>query len=433
MPFPTLYRPPSPVRLRLLGALVLSGVVGGCTMQRPLTTSDYRALLPVLEARVEADPTDASALHALAEALVRVGETGRAYDALLEAERLDGDPRTYYALGLAEEVLGNLDEAAARYEEADPTSPYATDMAARSARLSRSVAEADLAAVLGRDGYPDPPYAQGDVAVFPFAPAGEEDPSDGPLGRGVSEAIATALASVSGLRVVPSVRIAVLLRHHGRAPADIDPAHAQRLGRLLQVRHVVIGRVGGEDGLPLGATLVDTAVGSNPDTTGVGVITASSLFDGVREVSLRLLSEMGVGLTASERDQLGRAPTKDLDALVLYGEGLLEEDAGRFDEAAAFYAEAAQRDPSFRLAAERAEALGGPAPRAPDEALLALRFTDGMIAAEGLVARRVDALGRTMGSLIAPEAGARNPEAEVGAPAAVAEPFPDPPSPPGQN
>lgn len=416
---------PSPLRspCRLVGALVL-GAFGwaGCAVQAPLTAADYRTLLPALEAQVDARPADASARRALAVALVQVDEMERAYVALLEAERLEDDPQTYYALGLAEEALGNLDEAAARYEEANPASPYASAMAGRAARLARSIAEADLAAVLDQDGYPEPPFAEGDVAVLPFA-AEADDPRARAFGRAVSEVVAAALAS-GGLRVVPTIRVAALLRHHALSPGDIDPTRAQRLGRLLQARHAVIGQA---DRDRLGATLVASAADGGVDTVGVGPVPASWL-EGAPEVAAQLLDALGADLPPETGASL---PTDDLEAFALYGRALLEEDAGRVDEAAVLYRAAAGRDPGFRLAAARAAALGGSRPPPPGDALRALRLTDGLEAADGLVARRIGALGHTLGGLVAPEAGGRNPGAEVGPRPGTVDPFPDPPAPPG--
>lgn len=413
--------------------LIVVALLAGCTGQRALAPADYRALLPSLQERAAEAPHDASAFRDLGVAYAQAGDPERAYEALLEAERLDpGDPKTYYAVGLVEEELGNLDEAIARYQDANRGSPYWQEMTARAERLARQIAQTDLATVLAAEDYPEAAYAQGDVAVFPFA--SEEG---GALGRGLSEVLARDLADVGGLRVVSGVRAQLLLEEYNLAPGDLDAARAQRLGRLLQVRWVVSGSVEAADSVRIRAVLIPSAPSSEVGASSLTAVAtpADEVFEGIGEVAARLLGELGVSLTEAEQSRLGRAPTTNAEAFLLYGRGLLAMDAGRYAEAASLYTEAFDLDPRFRLAAEQArvtEPLAATAD-APAAALLVLGIADAMVGAEGLVSDRLDALNRSLSALVIPGAGARDPAAEVTPSGPATDPFPDPPPPPRGN
>src|SRR5690606_18943140 len=77
------------------------------------------------------------------------------------------------------------------------------------------------------------------------------------------------------------------------------------------------------------------------------------LFALEKGIVLDVLDRLGVTLTAAERERFDHVPTRNLEAFLAYSRGLLEEDAGRYGEAAEFYAEAVALDPGFAEAAEK--------------------------------------------------------------------------------
>ena len=60
-----------------------------------------------------------------------------------------------------------------------------------------------------------------------------------------------------------------------------------------------------------------------------------------------IYQRMGIELTPAEREAVLHRPTENLDALLAFGLGLEAQDAGRFQEAATHFAEAARLDPGF--------------------------------------------------------------------------------------
>ncbi|MEP0549007.1 MAG: tetratricopeptide repeat protein, partial [Rhodothermales bacterium] len=116
-------------RLRLtLCLLLLASALAGCAPEAALTTADFRARLPELEARTLREPADAGALRDLGEAYAQLQRFDPARQALERAYALDADdPKTLYYLGVAHEGAGAEAEALfvlAQYERLSPDSPY---------------------------------------------------------------------------------------------------------------------------------------------------------------------------------------------------------------------------------------------------------------------------------------------------------------------
>lgn len=428
----TLQNPRSILWAPLL-CLVLSALLyTGCADRQALTPDEYRARLPALQERVEAEPEDAGAFRELGEAFAQIGEFDRAYEALRQSESLDSqDPRTYYYLGLTEEARGNLSEALARYQDAPRSSPYWGQMATRAALLSRRVAREDIAALLDRDAYPDVADVQDAVVVFPFDYRGA-DPVYRPLARGLSELLATDLAVHAQVRVLNGPAVDALMDELGLQPSDLDAARAERLGLLLRTRHAMVGTLSVDDGaVRTEAILVTQERVNSPEARAV-MGPLSDLFRLEKELVAELAQALGVPLSESEQERLDQTPTHDLQAFLLYSRGLLEEDAGRFAAAAALYSEAASLDPGFLAAAERAGEAGTLASVTPgvDEALALFPAHDGEPRSPELMSGRLAALTRTLNAYLAPGEGARDPATEVAPPSPAVAPFPAPPPPP---
>lgn len=401
-------------------------LVAGCASPQALSTDDYRALIPALQERVAAAPQDVTALNDLGEALAQAGEFEQAYETLLMAERLDGgDPRRYYYIGLIEESLGNQAKAIVRYQDAPLSSPYKQRMDERAAWLLRKEARENVAAPATNE-YP----REEAVAVLPFEYRGS-DPFYRPLGRGLSELLAADLVATGRIHVVESVQMYRLVAEFGLDPADISEARAQQLGRDLRSSHTVVGAVEVQyEAIFAEAALVTSDGTASPELTLVeGPLV--DLFRLEKELATAIIQDLGIALTAAERERLARIPTRDLSAFLLYSRGLLEEDAGRFDEAAALYASALSRDPGFLVAARRAEEVRAlPTALGVDRALAELRVADIRPVAQDLTTRRLATLSRSLNGHFVPGEGARNPTAEAAPTTRQVEPFPAPPPPP---
>ena len=435
--------------IAVAGALLLASCA---SPPRALTPEDYAVRLPQLEARVAATPDDPAARAELGEALVQTGAFARGRDELGEAERgLPTDPRVTFYLGAAEEGLDRPREALryyARYASLPARSSWRRLLARRYDALLRQTVRAEMAGrIANEDSLAYADEVTDAVAVFPLTLQGG-DSLYAPLGRGLSEMLTVDLASVDRVRVVERVRLQALLGELELSQgAAFDAATAPRLGRLLRSAHVV----GGAFAIQTEAMRTDVALWAWPREPLPGLTTRqgrlADLFALQNEIAFGVLRQLGVELTAAERDAIERIPTRNLEAFLAYSRGLLEEDAGRYARAAAHYAEAARLDPRFAEASERAEEVAELAGGLGDALALARGFVlrRGGVSSLGadpqppggstsLVEDRLATLTSTLGGVVIPGEGSRDPTGEV----PVVTPagptrgtYPEPPLPPG--
>lgn len=170
------------------------------------------------------------------------------------------------------------------------------------------------------------------------------------------------------------------------------------------------------------------------ETTEGGV---ADLFRIQKEITLQVLTTLGIEVTAAEEALIREAPTEDLLAFLLYSRALLQEDDGDFVRAAQLYGQALQRDPGFALAARRqaesqlsASAAGPAGPRLTGVATASIDPIE--IASSSLVQERSDALRASLREHVPPGDESRQPAVEGGQAGALGA-LPEPPDPPGGN
>jgi TolB-like protein len=354
-----------------LTVLALSACGAGVEIP-PVTPED----IPSLEAARTVKPRDPQLLTELGVAYFRDGR----YDAARTTLRPVGTPPTdnFVAtlyLALAHEELAQYDSARVllqdlqtRSELSDAERDAVADHVERLTRLElreaarQAVAQESALSVL--DPLPNT------IAVFPWTYQGP-DSSLKPLERGLAHLIVTDLGQVSQLRVLERTRVQALVDELALADSGrVDPGSAARSGRLLRAATVVHGTLqgapaGGEE-LRLDATAVTT-------TSGQIVATAEAddrlqrLFDLEKAVVLQLIADLGITLTAAEREAISDRPTADLQAFLAFSRGLVREDAGLYRAAEAEFGAAASLEPSFLVAASRRDRAGrlaatGPGP-----------------------------------------------------------------------
>jgi hypothetical protein len=158
------------------------------------------------------------------------------------------------------------------------------------------------------------------------------------------------------VRVLERAQIQLLLDELDLAASGaVDPTTAARGGQLLGATRIVQGQLANQaELLSLQATVANVRDGQIHSPV-LEQDSLSRYFDLQKRLVIGLYGSLGVQLTAAERERVERRPTLSLQALLEYGLGLLAEDRQDFITAAQHFRRAAELDPNFREARERAE------------------------------------------------------------------------------
>jgi tetratricopeptide (TPR) repeat protein len=285
---------------------------------------------------------------------------GRCDDAKTAAGRgielVPTDPVGPLVLGQCLEGEGRFDEAIATYarfaeEHGDEPGATAVD-GRREIALRRQATALAQRAIRFEDSLAAVPPDPQAVGVLPLVIDGEA--SYQPLSRGLAHMITTDLALLGRFRVVERIQLGALMQELELAQGSrVDSATVARVGRLARAARLVQGLVAvpSEDDTRLESSLV-LASGEvvNP------LRLRGSFQDLMRmekDLVVRVVTALGYQLTQAERQLILESGTRDLIAFLAFSRGLLAEDAGDYEQAAAHYAEALRRDPAFGQARDR--------------------------------------------------------------------------------
>lgn len=323
---------------------------------------DYREEVAHLQREIAENPGDAGAFRDLGTIYVRTQRAAEGYQYLQKAFSRDGDdPKTLFYLGVASERIGKRQTAQRlheRYAEMPEDSPYRTLMRGRYEWLLRQEIRRKMRAFRAReDSLRVAPHA---VAVLPLAYQGSDD-RYAPLGHGLSEMITVDLANIDELTLVERTRLQELLKELDLAQSEyVDPSTAPRVGQLLGAGRLIGGgyTVLGEKELRTDIALADLEEGSTPalETQSEAL---EKLFQLEKEIVFQLVDQLGVELSAEERKEIERVPTRNLQAFLAYSQGLEAEARGDYETAAQAFQRAHELDPSFTEAADRQEEAEG--------------------------------------------------------------------------
>lgn len=346
-------------RLRLLPALLGLLVAGGCATTQP--GPDVGAAdVPRLEAAHEADPDDVGVLTRLGVAYFRAGEHQAAAETLDEAiETGSASGTAYLFLGLANEELGEwaaARDAYAAYLQVADDPEMAERIRGRQALVGRRALQAEARNALAREAElsqadPTPRSA----AVFPFR-LFTDDPELEPLGVALADMMTTDLQLSGGIVVLERTQVQTLIDEMDLTEAGFtEEATGARAGRLLRAEHVVQGAL---TTLEEELLRMDADVLATERAASIGEAEEQDLlemlFDMEKEIVLQVIDILGVDLTPAEREAINENRAENLLAFLAYGRGLMAMDEGNFGEAQQHFQQAAQLDPSFAPAQEKA-------------------------------------------------------------------------------
>ena len=193
------------------------------------------------------------------------------------------------------------------------------------------------------------------VVGVPAFDAAVRDTSMSALGYGLADLLLTDLARSQRLVVVERLRLDAITRELQLAQAGmVDDASAPRVGRLVQARYLVLGKV---LEMPDGQLRIDTRVVEVP-TSDIGRPLSFSaptlrVIEAERALALRLLEELGVAASPQLKAQLDSLPTLSFPALLAYSRGVRSLAMRDLKGAAENFENALTFDPTFGLARSR--------------------------------------------------------------------------------
>lgn len=189
-----------------------------------------------------------------------------------------------------------------------------------------------------------PAAPQRTVAVLPLAGgAGMEG-----LGFAMSEILARDLAVVPRVRVVERTRLDAVLKELGFAASGrLAPASVPRAGRLVGAERLMSGSVTrAGQGAAVAVALLDVTTGTSSPLYNER-LAMNGVIDAQERLADRAFTTLGITLTPAERVRLAKRPTRNIDALIAFGNGRRADALGNATQARTFYAQAARLDPRF--------------------------------------------------------------------------------------
>jgi tetratricopeptide (TPR) repeat protein len=195
------------------------------------------------------------------------------------------------------------------------------------------------------------------VGVLPFLVDG--NPEYQPLSVGLAHMLTTDLALLQRFPMVERVVLNALLQELELPPELIDPESAARTGRLTRASRMILGTlsVPSEPGTRLGGNIIlETGELIEPLTLEGDLRDLLAL---EKTFALQIAENLGYQLSEAERQRILENQPGSLAAFLAFSKGLLEEDLGNFENAAAYFQEAVREDPQYEEAQEHLEGAVG--------------------------------------------------------------------------
>lgn len=358
------------LRILMLAALV-GLLLAGCSQSlylqgnRAAEEGNYDRAVQLYYQEIAKNPESARAWRGLGVAFYEQGDLVKAEDALKQSNAIQPHPRTHLYIGMLHEKQGNDELAINAYSTAltlDPGGATKSLLLAHRERLLGQIFQREVAEALQQEDQLDiSDIPENTIAVADFD--GSRLPEQfSPIARGLAEFTAIDLAKVNQLRVVDRLKIETILSElQLSASGAVDPSTAPRMGKLLGTRHLVTATMlGVGDEIQIDGVLVNTADTSIERTeTGMGDI--KDIFRVQKEFVFDIIDDLGVTLTAEERNAIAEVPTESFLAFLSFSRGLEYQHQGRHGEAQSAFNEALQIDPGFSAAAVKAASAGGAA------------------------------------------------------------------------
>jgi tetratricopeptide (TPR) repeat protein len=318
-------------------------------------------VIPLLREQASENPDDSSLQRDLGRALLESGRYEDALAHLIRAGELDPEDRSVpLLLGLCYEGLEEWEDAIGSYHSYPRSAGSSAIARAVRGRIARLVGEVYAERARTILQHPEPP-SESAVVVRYFHVLTETE-AYGFLGKGLAEQLILDLAKAPNLHATPRLLYEALQDEVERSRSrGLDPLAVSSLDDMLGAGWSVGGtilprRESGE--IRIEYFLVNNMTGevSEPiSLTG----SFSDFFEMEKRIVYEVLERLDVPLSERERQEIGKIPTINFPAFLVYCGALDAEDREEHERARALFAEAARLDPHFILAEERAERTVG--------------------------------------------------------------------------
>jgi tetratricopeptide (TPR) repeat protein len=138
----------------------------------------------------------------------------------------------------------------------------------------------------------------------------------------------------------------------------VDETTAAKFGSMIRAGKIVRGAytVLNERQLRINMAFWDVQKQQFPEPASRDDL-LQNLFQLEKALVFQVIENMGIELTPAEQEKIQRLPTQNLRAFLYYCTGLAQEDAGNYAQAAKSYLRAAELDPGFSWAVQKAELM----------------------------------------------------------------------------
>lgn len=182
-----------------------------------------------------------------------------------------------------------------------------------------------------------------------------------PLSKGLAEIMITELNGIQAIRVVERQRFRSMLDELKLSQSGlVSEKKSVEVGKLIGAQHLVFGGyiVAPNEKIRIDVRIVEVETGL---TIKAGEVTGKikDVLSLIKKLSIKILKDLDVRMTDSEKKTLGDSKKLDMKAIVLFSKGLEYEDLGQNQEAIACYQKALEIESNFKQAKDRIERLSG--------------------------------------------------------------------------
>ncbi|MCK5125859.1 MAG: tetratricopeptide repeat protein [candidate division Zixibacteria bacterium] len=355
--------------LRKVLLLALIVFLAGCSQslynkgQQLSNEGQYDNAIDILYQEITVNPKNSKAWCELGVAFYKKGDLTKAEDALHQANSIKPDSKTNLFLGLIYEKQDKPNQAITAYRSALGMKPGSKTRKMLEGRLDNLIAQVikkEVSFALSNESDIDADtIPNNSIAVVSFDNT-HLSPELAPISKGLAEFTALDLAKVSSLKVVDRLKIDAILQELQLGKSGyVDPGTAPRFGRLIGSSKIITGTlVGlGDDVIRLDGAIVSIR-DSITQMTSPEEASTEKFFQLQKGFVFKVIDNLGIQLTAEERDAIEEVPTESYLAFMAYCRGLELESQGMHQEAKREYGIAARNDVGFKQAKVRRNTAG---------------------------------------------------------------------------